>query len=462
MHYRQMVLQPYRVAHFAHNPRATGQAERVCALALMTPEHVNAIETLLKYAPRVFDVTCGKPEHRFCDGKRRADVFFPAGDGRYAIAFEAQFSAIPFAQYGEKYTIEQRTADYHAAGAHVVWCLPAKRKHLIETIKRVYGCYGLLSDDGTEVVFFGTKAPSLNKHPQVWLAERTAWREAQIREREAQQAKELEELRLLMQRKHEEQQEAQREWREARIREQNGIPHPQHTAADIEAIAQIKRENAEMRICQENVRIFRESRRAIQELTIPEYTAPLMDHINPSTRDALRAWLSGGSAVLGMWVAKHTRDVEGRSHTTADYGRWVNQVKQLEHARPRITCLCCGRFQTQDTTRKVICTLCADDLVMARHFVADMMVRIEDRVEATMNAYTCAVDRLDQPRQQWWCLFQESLQSNPARANAAIAKAMAGDNDPFFAALRLWLIYQDAGDIYEKRQAWAREMKSIL
>lgn len=194
MHYRRYVDDPPRVAHFAHNPRRTSAGPRACSNET-TPEHDNAKAALLSAAPEAFDALAGAlgryeqdiiiPNTGEPPRLRRADVLFAAGDGRYPVAFEAQFSNIAFATNGTGRSVKERTADYHAAGVHVVWCFPDKRtayEH-IDAARRVYGCVGVLSPDGTEVRFSGVNALWLDRHPADALCERVEWHEKRERDR---------------------------------------------------------------------------------------------------------------------------------------------------------------------------------------------------------------------------------------------------------------------------------------
>lgn len=430
MGYREALLDPRRVAHFAHYPRPADQP-RTCALALMRPEHLMAIETLLKAAPRAFGVRGGgKEHHELFRGKRRADVFFPADGARYPLVLEAQFSAIKFARSdADPYTIEGRTDDYHAAGAHVVWCLPARRRNLIATIKRAYGCYGLLSDDGTEVEFVNVKALFLNQEPATWLAERTAWLAAQ-------EAKRIEE-----QYQAEAARRVRTEEEAARIYE----GWQKESAAYREATS------------------FRNALTALhREFDTPTPTAPQTMSLDPWEASAHKAWKSGGSMGLGLWLAKTIRAREDRMYTVADYERWCERMRQIEAARPRITCVCCGRYDQQHDARLVLCRNCGDDLPTARAFVTTMVLKTEAHVERRQDDALRAIAALDAMRQGWWQTFQDAQACDRPRADAAIAKAYQGDPDPFFAALRIWLIYQEGASIYTARQKWAREMEEVL
>lgn len=194
MHYRRYVDDPPRVAHFAHNPRGTSAGPRACSNET-TPEHDNAKAALLSAAPEEFDALAGAlgryeqdiiiPDTGEPPRLRRADVLFAAGDGRYPVAFEAQFSKIAFEANGTGRSVEERTADYHAAGVHVVWCFPDKRtahEH-IDAARRVYGCVGILSVDGTEVQFRGANTLALSLHPAEALRQRAEWRERREHER---------------------------------------------------------------------------------------------------------------------------------------------------------------------------------------------------------------------------------------------------------------------------------------
>lgn len=432
MHFRPRVNDPRRVAHFAHNPRTAAQGARDCDLRNQTPEHLNAKDTLLKMAASVFKVECGKQEHRFCEGKRVADVFFPSGAGRFAVAFEAQFSPIKFAADGERYTIESRTEDYHAAGVHIVWCLPEKRRHLIETVRRVFGCYGVLSDDGLTVEFYGVNALFLNQHPASWLEGRRNWQAAQERKR-------LQELRQEERERQEKIAEQERERQAAR--EQDAI-----------TLANIGR-----------ARLFRQQLGAIHEFDAPEPQAVDPPPLYGPEAKAFHGWKSGGSMGLGHWLAGYIRASENRGHTTADYGKWVRVMQDLEKTqRTKVTCACCGRFAHQHETRLVLCEMCGNDLPRARALVVDTLLRVEDLAQTLQDRADCARERLDAPRLQWWRAFQEAQESDPARVDAAVAKAYSGDGDLFFDALRAWLIYQEVGDVYTARQEWAREMENIL
>lgn len=190
MHYRRYVDDPPRVEHFAHNPRGAASGPRACS-SETTPEHDNAKATLLLAAPAAFDALAGalgkyEQDVTIPDEPprlRRADVLFLSAEGRYPVAFEAQFSKIAFAANGSGRSVAERTADYHAAGVHVVWCFPGKRtaQEHIAAARREYGCVGVLSPDGMEVEFRGVNALWLNKHPQRAAIERAQWRERQAR-----------------------------------------------------------------------------------------------------------------------------------------------------------------------------------------------------------------------------------------------------------------------------------------
>lgn len=192
-----------RVAHFAHKAPPRGeQNPRKCAWAGMTEMHHNALRTLQDEPPQAFDALAGvygREEVRIADGRRRADVFFggsdplvPGDEGRYPVAFEAQFSGIQW------HEIEARTRDYHAAGVHVVWCFFERRRgareHL-EACLRVYGCAGWLSADGASVEFRGVKALWLDAHPIDAHDRRIAYR--QRREAERREIAEAERAALL-------------------------------------------------------------------------------------------------------------------------------------------------------------------------------------------------------------------------------------------------------------------------
>lgn len=429
MHYRPRTSEPRRIAHFAHNPRPADQP-RTCALALMTVEHLNAIETLLKSAPGAFGVRCGKAEHRVADGKRRADVFFPGDGARYPVVFEAQFSAIKFAWSAtDPYTIEGRTDDYHEAGVHVVWCLPAKRRNLIASIKRAYGCYGLLSDDGTEVEFVNTKALFLNQDPVTWLAERTAWLDAQEAKRAAE-------------------------------REQADQERQRQIEADAARIWEGWQQES---IAYREARAFRDALTALhREFDTPTPTAAIAEPVSTIEAAAHKAWKSGGSMGLGLWLAKTIREREGRSYTVADYERWCERMRQIEAARPRITCACCGRYDRQHDTRLVLCDNCGSDLAAARAFVVTMVLKTEAYLQQRQECALSAIARLDETRRGWWVTFEEAQATDRPRADAAIAKAYQGDPDPFFATLRTWLIYQEVANVYTARQRWAAQMEEVL
>lgn len=191
MHYRRRNDDPPRVAHFAHNPHGAASGPRACS-GETTPEHDNAKTTLLLAVPDAFDALAGalgQPEQDIAipdTGRvRRADVLFGGTAGRHPVAFEAQFSKISFAANRTGRSVEERTADYHAAGVHVVWCFPDKRtaQEYIAAARRVYGCVGLLSPDGTEVTFQGVNALWLDKHPAQALRERADWRHKQAAQR---------------------------------------------------------------------------------------------------------------------------------------------------------------------------------------------------------------------------------------------------------------------------------------
>lgn len=430
MRYRAALVDPRRVAHFAHLPRPAGQRP-TCVLALMSVEHLTAIDTLLKAAPRTFGVRRGGKEHyEFFQGKRRADVFFPADGARYPVVFEAQFSPIKFARsVDDPYTIEGRTDDYHAAGAHVVWCLPAKRRNLIATISRAYGCYGLLSDDGSEVEFVNTKALFLNQEPAAWLAGRIAWQRAQ-------EAKRVEELYQAEQAR--------------RVRTE-------------EEAARIYEGWRKESVAYREATSLRNALTALhRELDVPSPTAPQAVALDPWEASAHKAWKSGGSMGLGLWLAKTIRAREDRMYTVADYERWSERMREIETARPRITCVCCGRYNHQHDARLVLCRNCGDDLVAARAFVVTMVLKTESYLERSQDAALCAIGALDPPRQAWWQTFVDAQACDRPRADAAIAKAYQGDPDPFFAALRTWLIYQEVAGVYASRQQWAREMEEVL
>lgn len=430
MGYRAALIAPRRVAHFAHYPRPAGE-RATCGLSLMSIEHLTAIDTLLKAAPRAFGVRGGGKEHyEFFKGKRRADVFFAADGARYPLVLEAQFSAIKFARSeSDPYTIEGRTDDYHAAGAHVVWCLPAKRRNLIATISRAYGCYGLLSDDGTEVEFVNVKALFLNQEPAAWLEGRVSWLAAQGAKRaeEQHQAEEARRVRT--------EEEAARIWE----------GWQKESAAYREALS------------------LRNAITALhRELDVPSPTAPQAVTLDPWEASAHQAWKSGGSMGLSLWLAKTIRAREGRMYTVADYERWCERMRQIEAARPRITCVCCGRYDHQHDARLVLCRNCGDDLETARAFVVTMVLKTESHLERKQDEALCRLDSLDEIRRAWWQTFQDAQACDQPRAEAAIAKAYQGDPDPFFAALRTWLIYQEVANVYTSRQKWAREMEEVL
>jgi hypothetical protein len=458
MHYRPRTSEPRRIAHFAHNPRPADQP-RTCALALMTVEHLNAIETLLKSAPGVFGVRCGKAEHRVADGKRRADVFFPGDGARYPVVFEAQFSAIKFAWSAtDPYTIEGRTDDYHEAGVHVVWCLPAKRRNLIASIKRAYGCYGLLSDDGTEVEFVNTKALFLNQDPVTWLAERTAWLDAQEAKRAEEQYQAEAARRAQIEHNLREYEAQQREIREREIqrliaeRQQDSERFRIEDAASVAAWERLKHADA-----------FRDALNALHRTyDTPTPTAAIAEPVSPLEAAAHKAWKSGGSMGLGLWLAKTIREREGRSYTVADYERWCERMRQIEAARPRITCACCGRYDRQHDTRLVLCDNCGSNLAAARAFVVTMVLKTEAYLQQRQECALSAIARLDETRRGWWVTFEEAQATDRPRADAAIAKAYQGDPDPFFATLRTWLIYQEVANVYTARQRWAAQMEEVL
>ena len=54
-----------------------------------------------------------------------------------------------------------------------------------------------------------------------------------------------------------------------------------------------------------------------------------MPPLHPTTLEAARrAWLSGGSVGLGLWLAAHKRHLGHNPHyTTAEYGALVRQVR---------------------------------------------------------------------------------------------------------------------------------------
>jgi DNA-directed RNA polymerase subunit RPC12/RpoP len=204
----KMVYRPrvpeVRRDHFAHLPRKSGDPFRKCAWALMSSQHHSALQTLADEAPQVFDLLegiLGKEEARLEDGSRRADVLFPGGEGRYPVAFEAQFSRITYGANGTGRTIEERTRDYHANGVHVVWCffghLPWARD-LIATCRRVYGCVGVLDEHGLSVEFRGANALWLDSHPIDALDRRNAYRQkkaSEAREEQERQRREEQERR---------------------------------------------------------------------------------------------------------------------------------------------------------------------------------------------------------------------------------------------------------------------------
>lgn len=232
MHYRQLTPKPYRVAHFAHNPRPSTNGERACSFALETDAHRMAKLTLYDEGGIVFGCKDGKFEHSFTVNgrKRRADVWFPAQGELYPLAFEAQYSKCGFDD------IKPRTADYHAAGYHIVWCFPRHRKELIEACMREYGCVGILNKDGDEVQFHGVKNLALEEHPQEWYTRRVKRRE----EREARERAQREE-----QARRAAEAERKRAEREAREREQylvNLVHERQETDKLIEEYNRLSRE----------------------------------------------------------------------------------------------------------------------------------------------------------------------------------------------------------------------------
>jgi hypothetical protein len=158
-----------RVAFFAHRPRKKGEVARACAWAGMTEEHHTALRTLQNEPPQVFSTlagVAGKEEARLDSGSRRADVLYPGADGRYPVAFEAQFSRIEFGAGGNGRSIEERTQDYHAAGVHVVWCFFDGREwadRMFAACLEYYGVAGRLSAMGSAVAFRGTL--DLAAHP---------------------------------------------------------------------------------------------------------------------------------------------------------------------------------------------------------------------------------------------------------------------------------------------------------
>lgn len=160
-----------RIDYFAHMPRLSGDVVRKCAWAGMRAEHHNALRSIVEHAPLNFnmlDGVVGVEEVSLKDRTRRADVFFAGDTSRYAVAFEAQFSRITYGANGTGRTIEERTRDYYANEAHVVWCffehLPWAHD-LMETCLRVYGYVGVLSKNGMSVVFHGMQALKLDTHP---------------------------------------------------------------------------------------------------------------------------------------------------------------------------------------------------------------------------------------------------------------------------------------------------------
>jgi hypothetical protein len=150
-------------------------------------------------------------------------VLFPGKEGRYPVAFEAQFSRITFGGHGAGRSIQERTRDYHANGVHVVWCFFEHHQwspDLIDTCRRAYGCVGIFSSNGLLVRFEGVKALWLDTHPIDALDKRTAWRQKQEAERQAErerQQREEEERRAEAARREAE----QRARMEARHREED-------------------------------------------------------------------------------------------------------------------------------------------------------------------------------------------------------------------------------------------------
>lgn len=452
MHYRHATRAPVRAAHFAHNPRPPDAPERDCALASMTPEHINAIETLLKTGARLLGRPSGVAEYRFCEGKRRADVFFAAHGDTYPVAFEAQYSPIPW--YGRLQAITERTADYHAAGVHVVWCFPRSRATLIAIAARVYGVYGILADDGTSVDIIGFETLTVTQHPAAWMADRQAKLDRQAAE-QAQQ----EQLREAARQRAIARQQALEQARREAFLQQFAQEHAQ-TALERARIAEAQRCYAQQAHI---AHVWRDMRHAIISLGVP---APRHDSAqemrNPIERAAIHAWTTGGSIGLGLWLARHTRSVEHRAYTVIDYGRWVRMVREQSEYRPRITCACCGRFAVSHAQRLRVCQQCGDDLPTARGFVVDLVLRVERTLEERQERAYAAIDRLDSTRRAWWGTFIDAQTSNPERAARAIAKAELGDPDPFFDTIREWLLYQAIADVYAARQQWAQDMEIVL
>jgi hypothetical protein len=237
-----------RVAFFAHRPRMKGEVARACAWAGMTEEHHTALRTLQNEPPQVFSALAGiagKEEARLDNGSRRADVLYLGADGRYPVAFEAQFSRIEFGAGGNGRSIEERTQDYHAAGVHVVWCFFEGREwadRMYAACLEYYGVAGRLSTNGSAVAFRGTldlAAHPLDNHRKrqesrkQQQARRARDRQYMAEQRERMRRRELaaltagmleeaERLRLAA----EEQERQDREWREQaalRQREYNRV-----------------------------------------------------------------------------------------------------------------------------------------------------------------------------------------------------------------------------------------------
>jgi hypothetical protein len=125
-------------------------------------------------------------------------------------------------------------------------------------------------------------------------------------------------------------------------------------------------------------------------------------------------------------------------------------------------CLVCGRGGRADMARPSICDRCGADVPAAQSLVDYKLTNAELQLDVAYDAWLTARDTADAVTRKHYDLYEELRIAQNPRSEAAEAKAQAGEGGPVFDLIRLWLVYQAAGDTWHEVNQWAIQCDEVL